>query len=67
MAGQLLHNELIPAIPMVLRIKMAYQAAKGMHFLHSSGELQLFNTHHTQKEKREIEWYGFQGLGKDTP
>jgi serine/threonine protein kinase len=33
----LLHNELIPDIPFVLRNKMAYQAAKGMHFLHSSG------------------------------
>jgi serine/threonine protein kinase len=34
---QLLHNELIPDIPFALRNKMAYQAAKGMHFLHSSG------------------------------
>nr|UDO47233.1 serine/threonine kinase [Pandoravirus massiliensis] len=33
---QLLHNELISDIPYVLRNKMAYQAAKGMHFLHSS-------------------------------
>jgi serine/threonine protein kinase len=33
---QLLHNELVPDIPFVLRNKMAYQAAKGMHFLHSS-------------------------------
>ncbi|ELR13232.1 serine/threonine protein kinase, putative [Acanthamoeba castellanii str. Neff] len=33
----LLHNELIPDIPFALRNKMAYQAAKGMHFLHSSG------------------------------
>ncbi len=48
---QLLHNELIPDLPMVLRIKMVYQAAKGMHFLHSSGPTQysinrifLFNT-----------------------
>lgn len=32
---QLLHNELIPELPYVLKIKMAYQAAKGMHFLHS--------------------------------
>jgi tRNA A-37 threonylcarbamoyl transferase component Bud32 len=37
MHGQLLHNELIPDIPFALRNKMAYQAAKGMHFLHSSG------------------------------
>jgi serine/threonine protein kinase len=34
---QLLHNELIPDIPFKLKIKMAFQAAKGMHFLHSSG------------------------------
>ena len=34
---QLLHNELIPDIPMALKAKMAYQASKGMHFLHSSG------------------------------
>jgi serine/threonine protein kinase len=34
---QLLHNELVPAIPLPLCLKMAYQAAKGMHFLHSSG------------------------------
>ncbi len=34
---QLLHNELIPELPFTLKAKMAYQAAKGMHFLHSSG------------------------------
>jgi serine/threonine protein kinase len=34
---QLLHNELIPELPYALKIKMAYHAAKGMHFLHSSG------------------------------
>jgi serine/threonine protein kinase len=34
---QLLHNELIADIPFVLKTKMAYQTAKGMHFLHSSG------------------------------
>jgi serine/threonine protein kinase/ABC-type phosphate transport system substrate-binding protein len=33
----LLHNEFIPSIPGALVTKMAYQAAKGMHFLHSSG------------------------------
>ncbi|QTF49773.1 putative serine/threonine-protein kinase/receptor [Acanthamoeba polyphaga mimivirus] len=33
----LLGNELIPEIPYALKIKMAYQASKGMHFLHSSG------------------------------
>ncbi|ALD61916.1 Ser/Thr kinase [Mollivirus sibericum] len=33
----LLHNELVPEIPFMLKIKMAYQASKGMHFLHSSG------------------------------
>jgi serine/threonine protein kinase len=33
----LLHNDLIPDIPMALKVKIAYQAAKGMHFLHSSG------------------------------
>jgi serine/threonine protein kinase len=33
----LLHNELVPEIPFALKAKMAYQAAKGMHFLHSSG------------------------------
>lgn len=32
-----LHNELIPDIPFALKTKLAYQAAKGMHFLHSSG------------------------------
>jgi hypothetical protein len=36
---QLLHNELIPELPYALKIKMAYHAAKGMHFLHSSGTL----------------------------
>jgi serine/threonine protein kinase len=35
--SQLLHNELVPSIPLSLCLKMAYQAAKGMHFLHSSG------------------------------
>jgi serine/threonine protein kinase len=34
---QLLHNELVPEIPFQLKAKMAYQASKGMHFLHSSG------------------------------
>ncbi len=34
---QLLHNELIPEIPYALTVRMAYQAAKGLHFLHSSG------------------------------
>ncbi|ELR15997.1 phosphate ABC transporter, phosphatebinding protein PstS, putative [Acanthamoeba castellanii str. Neff] len=34
---ELLHNELIPEIPFPLKAKMAYQGAKGMHFLHSSG------------------------------
>ncbi|ELR22246.1 protein kinase domain containing protein [Acanthamoeba castellanii str. Neff] len=33
----LLHNELIPEIPFALKVKVAYQASKGMHFLHSSG------------------------------
>jgi serine/threonine protein kinase len=34
---QLLHNELIVDIPIQLKAKVAYQASKGMHFLHSSG------------------------------
>jgi serine/threonine protein kinase len=34
---QLLHNEKVLEIPFVVRFKIAYQAAKGMHFLHSSG------------------------------
>ncbi|ALR84495.1 putative serine/threonine-protein kinase receptor [Niemeyer virus] len=33
----LLKNELIPDIPFALKVKIAYQASKGMHFLHSSG------------------------------
>lgn len=33
----MLSNELVPSIPFGLRIKIAFQAAKGMHFLHSSG------------------------------
>jgi serine/threonine protein kinase len=37
LCAQLLHNELIPHIPFMLKAKMAYQASKGMHFLHSSG------------------------------
>ncbi len=32
-----LHNELIPEIPHELKIKMARQAARGMHYLHSAG------------------------------
>ncbi len=36
---QLLHNELIAYLPIALRIKMGYQAAKGMYFLHSSGNV----------------------------
>jgi len=34
---ELLHNELIPDIPFKLKLKLAYQATKGMHFLHSLG------------------------------
>jgi serine/threonine protein kinase len=41
-ALQLLHNELIPDIPFILKAKMAYQASKGMHFLHSSGTALFF-------------------------
>ncbi|ELR14073.1 protein kinase domain containing protein [Acanthamoeba castellanii str. Neff] len=32
-----LHNDLVPCIPMTLSLKIALRAAKGMHFLHSSG------------------------------
>ncbi|SPN79254.1 5'-nucleotidase/apyrase [Brazilian cedratvirus IHUMI] len=32
----LLHNDLVPSIPHALVIRMMFQAAKGMHFLHSS-------------------------------
>nr|WIL04574.1 serine-threonine/tyrosine kinase fused to nucleotidase [Cedratvirus duvanny] len=32
----LLHNDLVPSIPPALVIRMMFQAAKGMHFLHSS-------------------------------
>eukprot|EP01087_Luapelamoeba_hula_P003949 TRINITY_DN138_c0_g2_i1.p1 TRINITY_DN138_c0_g2~~TRINITY_DN138_c0_g2_i1.p1 ORF type:complete len:1696 (-),score=223.93 TRINITY_DN138_c0_g2_i1:132-5219(-) len=34
-----LHNELVPSLPMGLKVKLATQAAQGMHFLHSSGIL----------------------------
>ncbi|BCS82572.1 putative serine/threonine-protein kinase receptor [Cotonvirus japonicus] len=34
---EILGNELIPEIPFALKNKIAYQASKGMHFLHSSG------------------------------
>jgi len=33
----LIHNELVSDIPFVLSLKLMHQAAKGMHFLHSSG------------------------------
>ena len=39
----MLHNELIPDIPFPLKAKMAYQASKGMHFLHSSGTRHGYN------------------------
>ena len=32
----MLHNELVPEIPLSLKLRMAHQAAKGMHFLHAS-------------------------------
>jgi serine/threonine protein kinase len=35
--AQLLHNELVPAIPLQFCLKAAFQAARGMYFLHSSG------------------------------
>lgn len=34
---QFLHNELVPEVPVMLMLKLAYMGAKGMHFLHSSG------------------------------
>jgi len=34
---EVLHNELISSIPHALQLKIALGAAKGMHFLHSSG------------------------------
>jgi serine/threonine protein kinase len=34
---QLIHNELISDLPLPLMVRLALQAAKGMHFLHSSG------------------------------
>jgi serine/threonine protein kinase len=34
---EVLHNELIAAIPPALQLRIALGAAKGMHFLHSSG------------------------------
>ncbi|AGF85754.1 tyrosine kinase family protein [Moumouvirus goulette] len=34
---EILDNELILEIPFALKLKIAYQASKGMHFLHSSG------------------------------
>jgi len=34
---QLLHNELVPAIPLHFCLKAAFHAARGMYFLHSSG------------------------------
>ncbi|BBI30403.1 Ser/Thr protein kinase [Acanthamoeba castellanii medusavirus] len=33
----LLHNDLLPALPMSFRLKIAYSVARGMKFLHSSG------------------------------
>ncbi|AGO84667.2 Serine/threonine protein kinase [Pandoravirus salinus] len=35
--SDLLENEFVTQIPFALKAKIAYQAAKGMHFLHSSG------------------------------
>ncbi|ELR18375.1 protein kinase domain containing protein [Acanthamoeba castellanii str. Neff] len=32
----LINNDLVPDVPMGLKLKMTFQAAKGMHFLHSS-------------------------------
>lgn len=37
--AQLLHNSLVDEIPFLLKAKIALQASKGMHFLHSSGML----------------------------
>jgi serine/threonine protein kinase len=35
--AQLLHNELVPVVPLHFCLKAAFHAARGMHFLHSSG------------------------------
>ncbi len=37
--SKVLHNELIPHLPVALKLKIALRAAKGMHYLHSSGIL----------------------------
>jgi hypothetical protein len=37
LSSQVLHNELITDIPLLKKYKLAGQAARGMHFLHSAG------------------------------
>jgi len=65
----LLRNELIPDLPGPLRIRLAYQAAKGMHFLHSSKvfhrDLKSMNLLLDAKWNVKVSDFGLTRLGTD--
>lgn len=66
----LLHNELIPNIPQELATKLAIQAAKGMHFLHSSGivhrDLKSLNLLLDSKWNVKVSDFGLSSVFKET-
>ncbi|AHA46230.1 serine/threonine protein kinase [Insectomime virus] len=66
---EILHNELLPALPEALAIKIATQAAKGMHFLHSSGiahrDFKSLNLLVNEKWDVKVSDFGMAGFLKD--
>ncbi|ALX27424.1 hypothetical protein GMAR_ORF49 [Golden Marseillevirus] len=66
---EILHNEFIPAFPEALAIKVAGQAAKGMHFLHSSGiahrDLKSLNLLVNKKWDVKVSDFGMAGFLRD--
>lgn len=66
----ILHNELIPSFPEGLAVKVATQAAKGMHFLHSSGiahrDFKSLNLLVNEKWDVKVSDFGMAGFLRDT-
>nr|WNL49984.1 serine threonine protein kinase [Marseillevirus sp.] len=67
---EVLHNELIPVVPFALCVKIATQAAKGMHFLHSSGiahrDLKSLNLLVNEKWDVKVSDFGMAAFLKDS-
>ncbi|BAU80032.1 serine-threonine kinase [Tokyovirus A1] len=66
---EVLHNELMPSMPPALCVQIATQAAKGMHFLHSSGiahrDLKSLNLLVNEKWDVKVSDFGMAAFLKD--